>query len=492
MKMLNDVIKQIQDVKKNKFESNIVNESELYEKAELNYKCCSKRQNDIGLAERFQLRNKKKLCYWNGDWFYYTGDFWSKREDATYKLLKQTICMVETVEAELIENDASREAFEKWARKLGSAATMEGVIRLARREMARIKTFEVSDYLINFKNGTVDLRDGSLRPHNPDDDFLYVLPYDYDPLAKSEAWEQYLSTVFIGQDAELMPAYIQRLIGATLISGRDFEKCVWLVGGGSNGKTTFCETIYQALGPLARTINNDLFLAKKWGGQSHPTEIARLHQAKYATCNDISLSAKLDEATFKRLVSTSTQMGRFMNRDFFEFRPTHKFWISVNNMPQVRDDSDGMWRRHIVIPFLKKFEGSKDIDLTLKARIEAQLPGVWAWMVQGAILYNSEGLLPEPSIVSEAILEWRNNEDWWVTFANEECVIAPNKKVKLERFHAHYQYWAKQNGMPTLNLSAFGKRITLAGFLITKSKSAPSVLGIKLKEDVEDDGNDEL
>ncbi len=444
----------------------------------------------MGLTERFRLRNKQKLCFWNGDWYYYTGKFWSKREDPTYKLLKQTVHLAQTVEVKLIEDEGQREAYKTWANSLGTTSTLEGVIRLARREMARIQTFEVSDFLINFQNGTVDLRDGTIRPHDPDDDFLYVLPYSYDPLAKSEAWDQYLSTVFVGQDAEQMPAYIQRLIGATLISGRDFEKCVWLVGGGSNGKTTFCETIYQALGPLAATINNDLFLAKKWGGQSHPTEIARLNQVKYATCNDISLSAKLDEATFKRLVSTSTQMGRFMNRDFFEFRPTHKFWISVNNMPQVRDDSDGMWRRHIVIPFNKKFEG-KDKDLTIKSRIEAQLPGVWAWMVRGATLYHSEGLLPEPSIVTEAILEWRNNEDWWATFADEECVIAPNTKVKLERFHAHYQYWAKQNSMPTLNVSAFRKRVILAGYTVTKSNSAPSVRGIGLKEDIED-GNEKL
>ena len=65
--------------------------------------------------------------------------------------------------------------------------------------------------LFNASNGTIDLRTGVLRPHDPADLLQRLTPIAYDPSAKSDLWERMLLDCLRG-DHQQASAF-QRAVG---------------------------------------------------------------------------------------------------------------------------------------------------------------------------------------------------------------------------------------------------------------------------------------
>jgi putative DNA primase/helicase len=76
-------------------------------------------------------------------------------------------------------------------------------------------------YLLNVQNGTIDLRTGTLRPHDPADLLTHIAPVLFDPHATCPTWKRFLPEVFAGDAA--MVAFIQRAIGWCLTAGQSHQ-----------------------------------------------------------------------------------------------------------------------------------------------------------------------------------------------------------------------------------------------------------------------------
>jgi putative DNA primase/helicase len=99
--------------------------------------------------------------------------------------------------------------------------------------------------LLNCPNGTVDLRTGELRPHDPADLLTKSSGAAYDPAADGPTWAKFLETV---QPEEKMREYLQRLFGHAL-EGRVTEHILPIChGDGANGKGTLIAAVLAALG----------------------------------------------------------------------------------------------------------------------------------------------------------------------------------------------------------------------------------------------------
>ena len=81
----------------------------------------------------------------------------------------------------------------------------------------------------------------------------------------------------------------------------------------------------------------------------------------------------------------------------------------TNNKPIVDDTSDGTWRRIQFLPFDQQFNGPRR-DETLGDKLVAELPGILAWCVRGAVEWHSRGLAPPPSVL-EAAAAYRSDSD---------------------------------------------------------------------------------
>ena len=112
-------------------------------------------------------------------------------------------------------------------------------------------------------------------------------------------------------------------------------------------------------------------------------------------CTDVDINSKIDDMQVKRLVTTGTATGRFMNKDFFDFPVTWKLWISVNSLPSTNDFSDAaMWRRVIVVPFAHTFT-DEEVDKSIKTDLKenTEITGIWNWMIGAALEVKHNGSL---------------------------------------------------------------------------------------------------
>ena len=99
--------------------------------------------------------------------------------------------------------------------------------------------------MLNTPEGTVDLRNGTMRAHNPDDLITKITVVSPNNV-NSQMWLDALDTFFCGN--QQLIGYVQEIAGLAAIGKVLLEAIIIAYGNGSNGKSTFWNTIARVLG----------------------------------------------------------------------------------------------------------------------------------------------------------------------------------------------------------------------------------------------------
>jgi putative DNA primase/helicase len=121
---------------------------------------------------------------------------------------------------------------------------INAVEELARHQpelIIRNRDFDANRFLLNCSNGTVDLRIGELLPHCREQYMTQITDVAYTPEAECPIWIEFLTEIMDG-NSDLVE-YLQRIIGYCLTGDISEQKVFIFHGTGSNGKSTFIETI---------------------------------------------------------------------------------------------------------------------------------------------------------------------------------------------------------------------------------------------------------
>ena len=86
--------------------------------------------------------------------------------------------------------------------------------------------------------------------------------------------------------------------------------------------------------------------------------------------------------------------ARFLHKEYFEFTPQFKLWISGNYKPVLGEDH-GIWRRVILIPFEVTFDEDTRDD-QLENKLLKELPGILNWAIKGCINWQNQSLKSNP------------------------------------------------------------------------------------------------
>jgi putative DNA primase/helicase len=298
--------------------------------------------------------------------------------------------------------------------------------------------FDRDPFLVNCQNGTLDLRTGELRPHDPAGMLSKVVPVAYDPAASCPTWLAFLDRIFAGN--QTLVAYVQRAVGAALV-GLVQEQCFHiLVGSGANGKTTFLETVRRTFGDYAKHAASVTFLTSRTPN-SIRTDLVRLRGARFVTASETSQGGTLDEATVKALTGGDTVTARGLYREEEEFTPACHLFIATNHKPRIRGTDHAIWRRVRLIPFDVTIP-SKEQDLALGDKLRAELPGIFAWSVEGALAVQATaGRLDPPPEVLQAIEEYRLESDLVGQFLADHCVTEPHASVGAQELYEAFTTW---------------------------------------------------
>lgn len=403
---------------------------------------------DLGNAERFVTRHGEDCRYlWQPDtWLVWDGRRWVADDSGqVQRWMKQT---VRAIRAE------AQKGARSWAERSESAARIDAALKLARSEAAlraSAADFDARPDLLNVANGTVDLRTGDLREHRREDYLMQMVGVEFDRAAEAPEFERFLATV---QPDPEMRAFLQRAAGYSATGHTSEQKFLLLHSAGQSGKSTLVETLYRLFGDYATTLPAEALVQRS--GDRIPSDIARLAGRRYATVSEFDDSATLNERLIKQLTGGDTVTARFMYKDFFEFRPQSTIWVSSNHRPVVRGVDEGVWRRHLLVPFPVQIVAEARDD-HLGERIRAnELPGVLRWVVEGAREWYRQGLNP-PRTVLDATASYREDSDLLGGFLDEECELGAGHSVPKADLYARYVEWCRDGGLRPATKIAFGR-----------------------------------
>jgi putative DNA primase/helicase len=443
-------------------------------------------RTDLGNADRLIDRHGQDLRYvhpW-GKWLAWDGRRWAV--DASGNVERRAVDTVTSIyaEAAAAEDSDERKGLARHAERTESRSRIEAMIALARARPgvpAMPEELDADPWLLNVANGTIDLRTGELRPHDPADLITKVAGTNYDPDATAPRFERFLSEVLVEKD---LVGFVRRFAGYSL-SGSTRERCFAILhGGGKNGKSTLVELLQDALGDYARNTAVDTVLAKRYDGVGN--DVAALRGARFVSAAEVEKGRKLAESKVKNLTGSDTVTARFLYSEPFDFRPEFKLWLSTNNKPEIVGTDNAIWDRIKLIPFKRRFEG-RAADASLPERLREELPGVLAWLVRGCLEWQ-EGGLRESAEVLNATRAYREEMDTLGGFVDECCVVRPGAWCKFADLYSAYTLWCEESNEHPEKKRRFGDKLAERGFKPDNgAKNVAIRRGIALRHDGDPD-----
>lgn len=308
--------------------------------------------------------------------------------------------------------------------------------------------FDCQRHLLSFRNGTVDLRSGELRPHSKEDMITAFIPLDYEADAACPRWESFLAEIFPGHPD--LVSYMQRLCGYGITGSTDEQCFAVLWGGGSNGKSVLTDTLTSVFEPMVTTTPFATFEAKSGGGI--PNDLAALRGARLVMASEGESGKPMSESVLKRLTGKDRVTARFLNREFFTYSPTFLIMLATNHKPSFRGQDEGLWRRVKLVPFTRYFAPhERDYDLTDKLLEEA--PGIIAWAVRGAVAWYAGGLA-DPEEITSATREYKATSDALSGFYSDDpediavLVASPGSVMLGSDAFSDYLEWCEAENLP--------------------------------------------
>lgn len=416
---------------------------------------------DAGNAELFAglYGQELRFDHARNRWLIWEKHRWAPDTDGEIHRLAKEATRIRFKAAIDIEDLDMRGKTASFAVRSESRQRLDACLALAKSEHPMADSgmnWDADPYLLGVTNGVVDLRTGIIRPGQPEDRLTMRVPVEYNDKAECPRWEQFLHQVF-KCDAELI-GFVQRAIGYSL-TGSVLEQVLFLCyGNGSNGKSVFLNLLRLLAGDYAQNIPFTVLEQ-----QQRPTltnDLAAMAGKRLVTSSETNESTRLNEARIKALTGGDPITARFLYSESFTYEPVAKFWLAVNHLPQVRDDSYGFWRRVRVLPFKEQFKG-KDADKELFFKLKEELPGILNWAIKGTLNWQLVGLAA-PSAVMTATDAYKRDNDELDGFFSDRCLMVDGSRVEPGHLFAEYQRWAQEQGIlerHRLGSRSFGNRI---------------------------------
>jgi putative DNA primase/helicase len=324
-----------------------------------------------------------------------------------------------------------------------SSGTIHSIVKLARydkRIAIGIEEWDADPWALNTPAGTIDLKTGEVRKHNP---LNYITqatavgPRNAQPVK----WLEFLKMIM--RNDEEMIRYLQKVFGYCLVGETKEHQMYFAYGTGANGKGVTLSTIRGVLGSYGIEAAIETFIIND--SSRHPTELADLKGSRLVTCGETDDGQRWAEARIKMLTGGDPVKARFMRQDPFEYTPQFKLFLAGNHKPRLNNVDEAIERRFRLIPFTFTVpKPQRDVDLGQKLREE--WPAILAWAIDGCLAWQAEGLEP-PAAVATATKSYLNQEDSITAWFNECCAASDSKSfVYIKDLFESWRGWALDNG----------------------------------------------
>lgn len=302
-------------------------------------------------------------------------------------------------------------------------------------------------YIINVRNGLLDIRTGELSEHTPE--YLSTIQFDikYDPQARCPVFNQFMLDVLPN---EMERTVMLEYMGYLLVPlPNTFQKFIMILGLPGTGKSKLMSVIRRIIGKENRCavdlqkLENDRFA------------LYRLFNKLVNICADMPKTAMADNSVLKKITGSDDDLlGEPKGKDSFEFHNFCKIICSLNKLPYVPDDM-AFFRRLMLIDMNQVMEGTdkEDPHIEEKLTTDSELSGIMNLIIENFnnVLKNKKFSYTRTKEEVREIYERKQNH---VLAFFSECTEESDEDVPKDAVYAAYLDWCKANGIDEM----LGKR----------------------------------
>ena len=410
------------------------------------------------VANQFIAQSKKKgvgiLIFWRNSFWAYNGRFYSRKSKPEIDtLLLRFVRDRLALKGEAKQNFVSEVAFNLSA-TCRIPDSLEPPLEITDSGFKPLENHMV------LKNGVVDINSVLATKavvtmnHNPKYFFISGLNYEYDSEVDCPTFESCLETIL---PDEGMRHLLQQWAGYNLIQDTSQQRMMLFLGNGGNGKSMVCQVLRCLLGhDNVSSLSLDAFTSRRTFPLAHTVgKLANI-------CEDLSDTNGHSEGILKQFVSGDRLTVEEKMKPAFDMTPTARLTFASNQMPNISDTSDGVWRRFMIIPFKRKIpENMRRKELTdPKFWIKGgEIKGVLNWAIDGLFDLLEKGSFTIPDECAELVRTSKMDANPVATFLDEfycfNTSAYRNHKITKKRLYAHYKQYAEEFGFPRLNAHRF-------------------------------------
>lgn len=253
-------------------------------------------------------------------------------------------------------------------------------------------------------------------------------------------------------------ALLQEFYGACVFGlASRFQKCLIMHGPGGNGKSTLQEIMKRF---VFADDNCCSVSPMRWHEEF---SVVGLRDKRLNSVEELPNSGRLLASDiFKQVVGGSEIQARKLYQDSTKFRPVCGHVFSTNTFPRVTDQSQGFWRRILLVSCNTAVESGLSIDELLDG-LEVEAPGILNWCIEGArrLLKTRTYTLPESH--HRELEEWRIGTEPVREFIRDATRADDTKKTRSRDLWEAYNRWARQTQHFALGEVRFSEKMKEIG-----------------------------
>jgi putative DNA primase/helicase len=207
-------------------------------------------------------------------------------------------------------------------------------------------------------------------------------------------------------------------------------------------------------------------------GKEVETQFAALAGKRLVTAVEADSGVRFSEATVKLLTGGDTVLARRLYEDAWPLKPSWKLHVAANHKPQVRGTDEGIWRRLMLTPWLRRFDGAAE-NKRLKEELLAERAGILNWCLAGFVQWREQGGLRPPAGVVAATKEYRGENDVLGMWLEECCLKEPTAAAVGADLYASYKKWCDDRGEYVQSGTAFGLALERLGYAGERPTAGP-------------------
>lgn len=423
-----------------------------------------KAHTDTGNGQKFfeQYKQHARFVTDIGCWIAWDGKKWKMDDDAAIRRFAHRT-------ADSLYNEVSR-SFSRdntyqWAKQSHNNARINAMIAEAKPYLGlENNALDRNPWLLNCNNGIVNLKTGEVQLHGAEHFITQYADVAYRADTFCPKFQAFLDRIF-DNDKDVI-GFVQRALGSS-IAGLDARRHLFIAhGDGSNGKSTLLETVQDILGDYVCTTPVSSLMSSATGSGIN-NDIARLRGKRMVLASEGERQNKLAEAQIKRLTGGDTITARFLNKEFFEFKPVCDFWLATNHKPKISGNDPAIWNRVFLIPFEVTIPDDEK-NPNLKNELLAEKEGILAWLVKGCIDWHTDGL-NAPEKVKAATQSYKGESDSVGQYLEESTERTSGIKTTKTDLYISYSSWCELNGHEKLIKKDFGQVLISRGIEDGKS-----------------------